>query len=155
MDLEQFGKIFDELDKDRIKEVALPPRQLIHFLTHFNLDVFDLTVSLCLPCPAPSPTTVQLSSSSKTPANLQSLFFHHTWQCCGTGQRHVHLCRLDARTHADIRTLVWTQDLNVHLSVTFVFQTVLVLNSEKTTAERDNFIMEVNIPKKRNSLLSC
>lgn len=47
-----------------------------------------------MPCPAPSPTTVQLTSSATTPGNLQSLLLHYTWQCSGTSQCHVHLCRL-------------------------------------------------------------
>lgn len=51
-------------------------------------------VCSCVPCPAPSPTTVQLTGSAATPGNLQSLLLHYTWQCSGTSQCHVHLCRL-------------------------------------------------------------
>lgn len=49
---------------------------------------------LCVFSPAPSPPTVQLSSSAETPGDLQSLLFDYLWQCCGISQCHVYLCKL-------------------------------------------------------------
>lgn len=81
MDLGQFGKIFDELDKDRIKEHPPPPQ--------YNSPVLQ---------------------------RVQQIFSHYYFTILGNA---------------------------VALANVMCICTVLVLNSEKTTAERDNFIMEI------------
>ncbi|XP_074521664.1 two pore channel protein 2 [Halichoeres trimaculatus] len=81
MDREQFRRIFDELDKDRIKEH--PP------LPQYNSPVLQ---------------------------TLQRVFSHYYLTVLGNA---------------------------VALANVMCICTVLVLNSEKTTAERDNFIMEI------------
>uniref|UniRef100_UPI0037E99954 two pore channel protein 2 n=1 Tax=Semicossyphus pulcher TaxID=241346 RepID=UPI0037E99954 len=81
MDREQFRKIFDELDKDRIKEH--PP------LPQYNSPVLQ---------------------------RLQVIFSHYYLTILGNA---------------------------VALANVMCICTVLVLNSEKTTAERDNYIMEI------------
>lgn len=64
-------------------------------------------VCSCVPCPAPSPTTVQLTRSATTPGNLQSLLLHYSWQCSGTSQCHVHLCRLHTQYTQTYTMCIW------------------------------------------------
>lgn len=76
MDREQFRKIFDQLDKDRIKEVILGPCFValnIFPSLHFNPDSF---ISLCLyMCSAQHPPLPQYNS--QVLQRLQEIFSHY------------------------------------------------------------------------------
>ena len=48
---------------------------------------------------APSLAPLRLSSPAEAAGDLQSLLSHYTWQRSGTGQRHVHMCKLKTHTH--------------------------------------------------------
>lgn len=77
---------------------------------HFDICFTPLTQCVCVVCvcvvcafcPAPSLASVQLPSSAETPGDLQSLLSHYTWQCGGTGQCHVHICKLHTYTRTHI-----------------------------------------------------
>lgn len=129
MDREQFQKVFDELDKDRITEVKPPPPSPGVFL----FPASDSAVSA-----ASSSSSVQQRPPAEAAAALQSLLPDGAGERRGAHQRHVHLCKYGARRRQRRRRSVSPLDL---------LQTVLVLNSEKTTVERNNSNLEVSSPR--------
>lgn len=131
MDLEQFGKIFDELDKDRIKEVALPPRQVIHFF--FVHSFYSWYVLLIWPYlsvfPAQHPPPPQYNSPVLQ--RVQQIFSHYYFTILGNAVALANvmcICVGWARTHTDARTLLWKQKCDqsrmlMDLSLRTVFHT--------------------------------
>lgn len=122
MDLEQFGKIFDELDKDRIKEVALPLRQVIHFFFHSFYSWYVLLIWPYLSVfPAQHPPPPQYNSPVLQ--RVQQIFSHYYFTilgnavalanvmciCVGWARTHTHRCThiiMEAKMLMDLS--LWT-----------------------------------------------
>lgn len=148
MDREQFRKIFDELDKDRIKEVEMSASK-IHLTfpftyTSIHLYIYIYNVCVCLQHP-PLP-----QYQSPVLQKLQVVFSHYFLTILGNAVALANVicicvsCTL-THTHTCMYTCIQPHTLTYgNVTCVCVFQTVLVLNAEKSAAERDNYIIEVN-----------